>query len=209
MANKLNIPKFVITDGDEGVQLNEGVRIALGGAGYKLPGVEQIVKALQDLFQEDLFIAATANSAWMKKHLDTEDWEQVNALSQQHVQALADKLDLHYAGYLPFSDPKEVKYEIKGHMVRPEGMHLANKICFTTGGGEQTYNLGQYLISADWVSAVDYEVAETAIKTQIDFYHELAGKDNMEFLCQSGGKLGKDIAEKNQQVLAEMGIEFS
>lgn len=209
MANKLNTPKYVVADGDEGVQFNQGVRIAIAGGGYKLPGIEQIIKALHDLFQEDLYLAATANSAWMKEQLGVSDWEQVNALAQQHLQALADKHDLKYAGYLPFSDPKEVKYEIKGHMVRPEGMHLANKICFTTGGGEQTYNLGQYLISADWVSAVPQKTAETAIKAQIEFYQQLAGRDDFEFLCQEGGKLGKKRAAKNKQVLSDMGIEFS
>ncbi len=207
MAHKINAPKLVITDGDEGVQINEGVRLAVAGAGYGLPGFSQIVVALKDLFKEELRIAATQNSAWMKQQLDLEDWEQVNALFQQHVQALADKEDLLYSGYLPFDDPKEVKYKIKGHMVRPMGMHLANKICFTLGGGEQKFNLGQYLISADWVSQVPREVAEEAIKMQVNYYRELAGKD-LNCIYQTGGKLGPAKAEENRQVLEEMGIEL-
>jgi hypothetical protein len=207
MPHKINAPKLVITDGDEGVQINEGVRLAVAGAGYELSGFSQIVAALKDLFKEEIRIAATQNSAWMKQHLDTEEWEQVNALSQQHIQALADKEDLLYAGYLPFDDPKEVDYKIKGHMVRPMGMHLANKICFTLGGGEQKFNLGQYLISADWVSDVPREVAEQAIQTQVDFYKELAGKD-LNCIYQTGGKLGPAKAEQNRQVLEEMGLEL-
>ena len=62
---------------------------------------------------------------------------------------LADKNDLLYAGEFPFADPEELEHGVKGHMVRPRGIHIANKICFTVAGGEEVYNLGQYLISAD------------------------------------------------------------
>lgn len=207
MPHKINAPEFVITDGDEGVQINEGVRFAVAGSGYKVPGFSQIVQALQGLLDKDLRIASTQNSAWMKQKLDLDDWEQVNALAQQHVQALADKENLLYAGYLPFADPKEIDYKIKGHLVRPVGMHLANKICFTLGGGEQHFNLGQYLISADWVSAVEQGVAQKAIQTQVDFYHELAGQD-LKYTYQTKGKLGQDKAEENKAVLLKLGFEL-
>ncbi len=207
MADKLNIPKYVIADGDEGVQFNDGVRLAVAGAGYKLTGFAEIAKALKKLFKTDVYSVATENSAWMKKKLDLNDWEQVNAMAQQHIQAVSDKNKLKYAGYLPFADPQEIKYEIKGHMVRPKGLHLANKICFTVGGGEQTYNLGQYLISADWVSEVPVDVAEAAIQEQVDFYQELAGK-KLEFVVQEEGVLGEEKAAENKKVLQGMGIEL-
>ncbi|MEA2056647.1 MAG: hypothetical protein U9O78_02985 [Patescibacteria group bacterium] len=207
MSHKINAPKLVIADGDEGVQINEGIRLAFAGAGYEVPGFSEIVKALKKIFKEKIRLASTQNSAWMKKHLSTDEWEQVNALVQQHHQALADKEGLLYAGYLPFADPKEVKYKIKGHMVRPMGMHLANKICFTLGGGEKKFNLGQYLISADWVSEVPLEIAEKTLKAQVDFYQDLAGQ-KLNLIFQTGGKLGKEKAAENKKVLEKIGFDL-
>lgn len=207
MSNPLNPPKYVITDGDEGVQINQGSRLAVAGAGFRVPGFSQIAGILQDLLGPKIYIVATEECAWVKDKLDLDDWEQVNAMAQQHIQAMADKNELHYAGYLPFADPKEVDYEIKGHMVRPKGMHLANKICFTLGGGEGTFNLGQYLISADWVSQADRDVVKKAILPQVEFYRELAGSE-LPLVFQTDGKLGQETAEANKQMLESIGIEF-
>lgn len=207
MSHKINAPKLVIADGDEGVQINEGIRLAFAGAGYEMPGFSEIVKALKKIFKEKIRLVSTQNSAWMKKHLKIDEWEQINALSQQHHQALADKEGLLYAGYLPFADPKEVKHQIKGHMVRPMGMHLANKICFTLGGGEKQFNLGQYLISADWASEVSLETAKKALELQVEFYQELAGQ-KLSLICQTGGKLGKEKALENRKVLEKIGFKI-
>ena len=97
--------------------------------------------------------AASEENAWLKENLELNDWDETNASAQQHVAALADRLNFEYVGILPFSDPKELKSGVRGHMVRPHNMHLANQVCFTIAGGEEVYNLGQYVISADWLAA--------------------------------------------------------
>lgn len=209
MSSKINSkPKYVITDGDEGVQINTGTRIAFAGAGFGLKGFGKAVKILQEKLDPKIRIASSGQSDWMKQQLDLDDWEQVNAMAQQKIQALADEHDLQYAGFLPFADPKELEFGIKGHMVRPKGIHLANKICFTLGGAEQTYNLGQYLISADWVSFASIKEVESLITPQIEFYQELAGKE-LSLIYQTGGRLGKDIAQANLKVLQDLGLELS
>ncbi len=205
MATKLNSPRYVIAPGDEGVQFNHGTRLAVAGSGVKVPGFEQIAQILKSLIKKPLYIVATAQNAWIKEQFELPDWEQTNATFQQQVQALADQLDFSYAGYLPFADPKEVKASIKGHMVRPPGIHLANKICFTLGGGEHTYNLGQYLISADWVAKADLDLVEKAIKAQVEFYRQLAGKD-LEIIYQEDGILGQELAAKNKAILKKLGF---
>ncbi len=202
-----NSSQYVITDSDEGVQINEGIRLGFAGSGYGLEGFEQVVKILNKLLPGKLTIAACSQSDWMKQQLQLEEWEEINAMAQQHIQALAEQTGLLYAGFLRFEDPKELKYEIKGHMVRPKGMHLANKICFTLGGAEQTYNLGQYLISADWVSEVDQDLAEKIIKQQVDFYQSVS-KAPLKLVGQMGGVLGKETAQKNKKVLEKMGYEM-
>ena len=154
MAEKKKIPPYVITCGDEGVQINHGTRLAFAGSGYGLEGFSEAVKALKKLLKTEIRIASNQENDWFKAQLDLKDWEQVNASAQQQVEALADQEKLLYAGYLPFADPRKLKHDIKGHMVRPKRVHVANKICFTLGGGEQVYNLGCYRISADWAGSV-------------------------------------------------------
>lgn len=192
---------YVITCGDEGVQINEGTRIAVAGAGVKLDHISQVIPLIKKTFsKEKLRVAASEENYWIKQQLDLDTFEQADATMQQKVEALADQEGLLYSGFLPFADPKMLQHEIKGHMVRPKGMHLANKICFTLGGGEQTYNLGQYLISADWLHLADKKLAKEFITTQVDFYKQLAGQD-LEFVFETEGELGEEIAQQNKKVL--------
>lgn len=207
-SKKLNPKLYVIADGDEGVQLNDGIRLAFAGAGYQLSGFAEAVEILRKQLKKKLRIASHQESQWMKRHLDLEDWEQIDASAQQHVQAVAEANNLMYAGYIPFSDPIELKHGVKAHMVRPKSLHLANKICFTLGGGEQTYNLGQYLISADWVSFSSQETVEKMISSQVEFYQEMAGRE-LPLIYQMGGKLGEDIAQKNLKTLQDIGLELN
>ncbi len=207
MANNKIPSKYVITDVDEGVQINEGIRLGIAGCGYGLKDFSKVTAVLKKLFPNTLVMAASAQSDWMKDQLDLNDWEEINALAQQHIQALSDKTSLFYAGFFDFEDPKELKYGIKGHMVRPKDMHLANKICLTLGGGEQVYNLGQYLISADWVSDVPQSLAEKIIKQQVDFYQNL-NQAQLKLVAQMGGSLGQKKAEQNKEVLTKMGFEI-
>ena len=192
---------YVITGGDEGIQINEGTRLAIVGAGIKLPHISQIIALLKQVFSnEDLRIAASQENDWIKRQFNLDTFEQADATMQQQAEALADREGLIYAGFLPFADPKMLKGGIKGHMVRPKGMHLANKICFTLAGGEQTYNLGQYLVSADWLYLADQKLAQEAIRTQVEYYKDLAGQD-LQLVVEKDGHLGEEIAEKNKEML--------
>jgi hypothetical protein len=200
---------YVLTCGDEGVQINEGTRLAVVGAGFRLEGFSEVVAALKKLLGDDLRIVSNEENDWVKRQLDLSNWEQTNASSQQHIEALADTEKLLYAGYLPFADPKELNHEIKGHMVRPHSIHIANKITFTLDGGEQQYHLGQFLISAEWVSSVDFELAKKVIMTQVEFYKSLSGDNELMIITQKGGALGPDVAAQNKAVLEQMGFVFA
>jgi hypothetical protein len=197
---------YVITCGDEGVQINEGTRLGIVGAGFRLEGFSQVVKALKKALGADLRIAASEENAWIKSTLNLSEWDQVNASMQQHIEALADREKLLYSGSLDFTDPRKLEHDIKGHMVRPHGIHIANKICFTLAGGEQKFNLGCYVISAEWVSSVSPDVAKNFIKAQVDFYTALAKKELM-IVFEEGGELGAEVAQKNRAVLEEMGYK--
>ena len=197
---------YVITCGDEGVQINEGRRLGVVGSGFRLDGFTELVPFLKQIANDDVRIVSNEENDWMKQQLDLVNWEQVNAMSQQHIQALADREGLLYAGYLPFADPKELDHDIKGHMVRPHKVHIANKISLTLGGGEQKYHLGHYVISADWVHLADAAFVKKIIEPQIEFYRKLAKNPNLGFVFEEGGELGADIAAQNRARLVEVGI---
>jgi len=200
---------YVITCGDEGVQINEGKRLGVVGAGFRLEGFSEIVKSLKKLLGDDIKIASNEENAWVKEKLDLSTWEQANASSQQHIEAVADEEELLYAGYLPFSDPQVLKHDIKGHMVRPQKIHIAMKIAFTLAGGEQTFHLGQNIISAEWVHLVKPELAKKIIKTQVDFYQKIAGDMKLKFVFEEEGELGEEIAAKNKAILEDLGFKAS
>lgn len=196
---------YVIACGDEGVQINEGTRLAVVGSGFRLEGFSQVASILKKLFGKNLVVAANEENEWIKQKLDLRTWEQVNASSQQHVEAVADREELTYAGFLPFADPKELTGGIKGHMVRPHGIHIANKITFTLGGGEQTFNLGSYVISADWVAEAPEQLVKEVIGAQVEFYTKLAGRD-VAIIVEEAGELGADVAAQNKVVLQKLGF---
>jgi hypothetical protein len=197
---------YIITCGDEGVQINEGTRLGVAGAGFRLEGFSEIAKSLKKLLGKDLRIASSEENDWVKSLLNLSEWDQVNASMQQHIEAQADREKLLYSGFLEFKDPRKLDHDIKGHMVRPHGIHIANKICFTLAGGEQKFNLGCYVISAEWVSAVDPKIAKKAIQTQVDFYTALAKKD-LAIVFEEGGELGAEVAAKNRKALEKMGYK--
>ena len=196
---------YVITCGDEGVQINEGQRLGFIGAGFHLEYFHEAIVALKKVFTDDLRIVASEENDWVKKQLNLADWGQVNAAMQQQIEALADREKVLYSGILTFTDPKMLKNEIKGHMVRPHNIHVANKICLTLGGGEQKYNLGCYLISADWVAQAKPKVVEAVIKSQIEFYQALAKKP-LQIIFEEKGELGEKVAAKNRAALEKAGV---
>ena len=197
---------YVITSGDEGVQINQGTRLAFAGSGFNLEGFSDAVAILKTLVDDDLRIVTHVECDWMKEQLDLSNWEQVTASSQQYIEALADKEGLLYSGILPFADPKELGHGIKGHMVRPQGIHIANKIMFTLAGGEQTYNLGCFVISADWVAQASKETVSQLMQAQIAHYKAIAKRDDLAFVFEMAGPLGAEVAEANKQMLESVGI---
>jgi hypothetical protein len=198
---------YVITCGDEGVQVNEGTRLGIIGAGFKVEGFDKVVKALKSLLGEDLRIASSEESDWVKQELELDNWDQVTASTQQHTEAIADRESLLYSGFIPFTDPRKLGHDIKAHMVRPREVHIANKLGFTLAGGEQTYNLGRFLISAEWLHKVDYKLAKKIIDLQVDFYKKLVKNDKLPIHLEFEGILGEDIANKNAKILKKMGYE--
>jgi hypothetical protein len=207
---------LVVADGDEGVQLNHGRRFAFLGSGFRLPHFPQVIKVLQKTIIDNLpkeqtdkkiKIAASEENAWFKKELNLNDWDETNASTQQHLAALADQLKIEYVGILPFADPKELEKGVRGHMVRPHNMHLANQVCFTVAGGEEVYNLGQYLISADWLADFtdngkkNMAQAKELLQTQLDFYQVLAGDLKLKILVEEQGLFGEELTKKNRHVL--------
>jgi hypothetical protein len=199
---------YVITCGDEGVQVNSGTRLSFVGAGYELPGFSDAVKILKKMFGTKIKLVSSQENDWIKQKMNLSDWEQVNASAQQQLEALADKNRLLYAGYFPFADPKKLKYDIKGHMVRPKKVHVANKICFTVGGGEQVYNLGCYQISADWVGQAPKKLIEQVILPQVEFYKKLAGR-KLELICETRGTLKESAVKKNIKMLQKIGLKVA
>lgn len=200
---------YVITCGDEGVQINEGVRLGVAGAGFGLDGFSSIVKALKKLLGKEIKIASNEENSWIKGKLDLTTWEQTNASAQQYIQALADKEGLLYVGYLPFADPKTLQHGIKGHMVRPKKIHIATKVALTLAGGEQVFNLGQNIISAEWVHLVKPKLAKKIIAEQIAFYQKIAGKTPLKIILIEEGELGEKIAAKNKAALKNLGFSAS
>lgn len=192
---------YVITCGDEGVQINEGRRLGVVGCGFRLDGFSELVVLLKKACGDDLRVAINEENDWLKQKLDLVNWEQVNAMAQQQIQALADSENLLYSGYLPFTDPRELKHEIKGHMVRPHKVHIANTISFTLGGGEQKFHLGRFVISADWVHLAKPEFVKKIIQPQIEFYTKLNQGEKLNIVFEEGGELGPEIAAKNKTML--------
>lgn len=205
---------LIIACGDEGVQINTGCRFAFLGAGYELTGFSEALKALKKVLKQyptddrNLRIVASEENAYFKEKLQLNDWDETNASMQQRVAALADQEGILYSGTLPFSDPVELEHGVKGHMVRPHGIHIANKICFTLAGGETVYNLGQYLISADWLYEAPRDLAKKLILEQISFYQKLSKKDTLPLLLQLEGPLGLEVAQKNKEILLSFGLDL-
>lgn len=196
---------FVIACGDEGVQINEGTRLGVVGAGFQLEGFSDVVALMQQVFDDEIVIAASEENDWIKEKLQLSNWEQTNASAQQHIEALADREGLTYAGNLPFADPKQLKGGIKGHMVRPHGIHIANKILLTVGGGEQNFHLGHYVVSADWVAEAPLELVKSFIGEQIAFYRKIGGAE-LPVVVENEGDLSEEQKEANTVALSKAGL---
>ncbi len=197
---------YVIACGDEGVQINVGTRLGLVGAGISLEHSVEVITAMKAVFGQDLVMVSSSQNDWTKLKYRLDDFEQADATMQQQVAALADQVKLRYAGFLPFADPQQLEFEVKGHMVRPQGIHIGTKIVLTLGGGEQKYHLGHFVVSADWVHKAKDEVIKEVLTTQIEFYRSLIGNPKAPIEYELAGELGEEVAKKNQAVIEKLGI---
>jgi hypothetical protein len=75
-------------------------------------------------------------------------------------------------------------------------------------GGETTYNLGQYLISADWLAFADLSLVKSILDTQVKFYEKLA-KRPLKLVIEEKGDLPSEIVEKNKAILLSLGYNLT
>lgn len=191
---------YVIASGDEGLQLNCGIRFGFAGSGYELPYFAQALDILKQLTDNHLVLVSLQEDDWMSEKLQTKNPN----LYQETLEKFAIEHQLKYVGQIDYGDPRDLSDGItRGHIVRPQKIHVADQICFTTGGGEQVYNLRQFIISADYLHALKLSAAQELIKSQIDFYQQLAGRP-LDFVRQTEGNLPAEISLKNQKILDQI-----
>jgi hypothetical protein len=190
-------PPLVIASGDEGLQLNFGTRFGFLGSGYNLPYFAQAVIALQKKLPQKLVLISLQEDDWLAAQLKTKNPN----LYQETLQKFARTHKITYVGQLDYGDPRDLGDNLtRGHIVRPQKIHVADQICFTLGGGEQTYNLRQLIISADYLSGLTFKQAKTIIDFQIDFYQKLLNRP-LKFTRETKGILDEKTTTKNAAVL--------
>jgi hypothetical protein len=187
----------IITSSDEGVQLNEGTRFGFVGSGYELPNFALAVKALAKTLGETPALVSSQEDDWLAEKLDSRNPN----LYRDTVEKLAKEVSVNYIGQLDFGDPRVLDDgETKGHLVRPPKIHVADTICFTCGGGEQTFNLRNIVLSADFASEMKSKDLAILMETQVQFCERLIGHE-LEFVFELEGELGEKRAKKNQAAL--------
>lgn len=200
MSSEETVCPLVIATGDEGLQLNCGVRFGFAGSGYDLPHFEEAVKILKKYLPQDLVLVSMQEDDWMSEKLATKNPN----LYQETLEKFAKKHKVKYVGQLDYGDPRDLSDGVtRGHIVRPQKIHVADRICFTTGGGEQVYNLREFVISADYIFGLKKKQAQEILQPQIEFYQKLAGRP-LKFTMETKGVLDEKLASKNQKLLEEI-----
>ena len=194
---------YVVTSVDEGIQLNSGVRLGFVGGGIDLPRFNEAIKILQEVLpleeKQRIAVISSQEDQWQDDHLQSR-----NSLTiKDKYDELAAANDLYYAGHLDFGDPKVLLNDIKGHLVRPPKIHVADSIRFTCGGGEQVFNLRNYVISADWVFKADENLARELLAAQIDYCHMIAGR-KLKFDYEIDGELDPKLAAINREFVEKI-----
>lgn len=201
MSEQQVVNPLVITSGDEGVQLNVGTRLGFIGSGFALPGFEAAVKTLKKLFKKrDLVLVSIQEDDWLAEKLQTHNPN----LYQENITKVAKANKLTYVGQLDYGDPRNLEDNAtRGHLVRPPKIHVADRIIFTVGGGEQNFNLRKIVVSADYLFDLNEDEAEEIITTQVKFYHQLI-KKTPKFEIEEEGELEAEIKAKNKAVLEKI-----
>ena len=190
---------YVITGVDEGIQLNSGVRLAFAGCGMGLDGFEMALKILKkelplEATGEGLTMLSSQEDEWQDDYLESRNPVTV----KEKFEEWATKCGVKYVGNLDFGDPKPYTEAIKGHLVRPPKIHVADTICLSCGGGEQVFNLRHYVLSADWLFKADQKKAKELIAAEIAYCEKVAGK-KLKFEYEIEGDLDPKIAAINKE----------
>ncbi len=192
---------MVITSGDEGVQLNNGIRLGFLGSGFNLPNFDQAVAILKKINHEDgLVLASVQEDDWLAEELQTHNPN----LYQENIGKWAKKHKLTYVGQLDYGDPRDLDDGVtRGHIVRPPKIHVADRLIFTIGGGEQNYNLRKVVISADYLFGLTEEEGKEIIMTQVDFYKKILKKE-LKIEIEEEGELSDDAKAANKAALEKI-----
>ena len=201
MSEQQVVNPLVITAGDEGVQLNVGTRLGFIGSGFALPGFVAAIKVLKKIFKKrNLVLVSIQEDDWLAEKLQTHNPN----LYQETVAKVAKENKLIYVGQLDYGDPRDLEDGLtRGHLVRPPKIHVADRIIFTIGGGEQNFNLRKIVLSADYLFALSEAEAEEIITTQVEFYRQLLKKP-LKFEIEEAGELEAEIKAKNKTILEKI-----
>lgn len=196
MASK-KIAPLVIASSDEGLQLNFGVRFGFTGSGYNLPHFAKAIQALAKKLPQPLVLASLQEDDWLANELSSKNPN----LYQETLEKFAKEHQLSYVGQLDYGDPRDLNDNLtRGHIVRPQKIHVADQICFTLGGGEQTFNLRQIIISADYLFALTPKQGVEIISKQVNFYRQLLG-NKLKFARETDGILADTVKTANAKKL--------
>lgn len=196
MSEKQPVP-LVIAPADEGLQLNHGIRFGFVGSGYDLPYFTQAIAILTKQFDQPLSLVSMQENDYLAAVLETKNPN----LYQESLTKFAKKHKLRYAGQIDYGDPRDLDDGItRGHIVRPQKIHVADQICFTLGGGEQTYSMRQVVISADYLGGLKFKEAVAMIKPQVDFYRQLLARP-LKLTRSTDGDLSAAMKQKNAAML--------
>ncbi len=192
---------WVIASGDEGLQLNSGVRLGFAGAGYTLPHFSEAVDILRGTLAGEIYMASAQEDDWLARALQSKN----QSVFDETIQALAAENQLTYVGQFDFGDPKDLEHGVRGHLVRPPKIHVAEAIVLTVGGGEQVYSLEQLVISAEYAYRLAPEKLQVLMNTQIDFYRQVVGVD-LPVKIVRDGVLAADVKKANETALASITV---
>jgi hypothetical protein len=191
---------YIIASGDEGLQLNSGRRLGFVGSGYGLEFFPQALKVLRADLSSNLVLTSTQEDDWLAVQLKSKNPN----LYQETLTKFAADHDLPYIGQFDYGDPRELDDHLtKGHLVRPQKIHVADQICFTIGGGEDTYNLRQLVISADYLHGLTPKQAAAIITTQVQFYRQLLAR-SLKFSVATAGSLADNFKNRNKTALDQI-----
>ncbi|MCL2110310.1 hypothetical protein FWH30_01895 [Microgenomates group bacterium] len=193
------VPK-VIASSDEGLQLNDGVRLGFVGAGLGIAELDEIIEVLQEQMEKsgdgELVIVSSQEDDIQDDLLQTRNIGMV----AEKMTAFASKFKIGYAGHIDFGDPRNINLGVRGHLVRPPRLHVADSVCFTLAGGEHNFSLRHFVLSADWVFALGRKKATKILTAEVAALEKLSGK-KLKITYDMKGDWDPKIAAVNKEIV--------